>query len=171
LIRVRTHFDDSVRESTTLTMKKEAPAPTLDYLSEEDRKALEAYHKEVDELFFSHYEVTQQGLIQKDAVSINISKAKVTPEVWSNPSLSLDDVQVMINSTLERQAKSSDELICRLIEERDWRRHVDSNVQISSCANNFAKNQSSTKWHIGERHITAKSISPADEPFLQLNHH
>jgi hypothetical protein len=33
--------------------------PTLDHLSEEYRKALEAYHKEVDELFFSCYEVTR----------------------------------------------------------------------------------------------------------------
>jgi hypothetical protein len=27
--------------------------PTLDHLSAEDRKALEAYHKEVDEIFLS----------------------------------------------------------------------------------------------------------------------
>jgi hypothetical protein len=33
--------------------------PTFDYLSEEDHKALEAYLKVVDELFFSHYEVTR----------------------------------------------------------------------------------------------------------------
>jgi hypothetical protein len=32
---------------------------TFDYLSEEDHKALEAYLKVVDELFFSHYEVTR----------------------------------------------------------------------------------------------------------------
>jgi hypothetical protein len=50
---------------------------------------------------------------------INIRKAEVTPEVRSNPSLSLDDVQVMINSTLKRQANSSDELMRRLIEEQD----------------------------------------------------
>jgi hypothetical protein len=54
-----------------------------------------------------------------DAALINILKSEVTPEVWSNPLLSLDDVQVMINSTLERQAKSSNELMRRLIEERD----------------------------------------------------
>jgi hypothetical protein len=32
--------------------------PTLDHLSEEDCKVLEAYHKEVDEIFLSRYEVT-----------------------------------------------------------------------------------------------------------------
>jgi hypothetical protein len=47
-----------------------------------------------------------------------IRKVEVTPEVWSNPLLSLDDIQFMINSVLERQSKSSDELMCRLIEER-----------------------------------------------------
>jgi hypothetical protein len=31
--------------------------PTLDHLSKEDRKALEAYHKEVDEIFLLRYEV------------------------------------------------------------------------------------------------------------------
>jgi hypothetical protein len=76
--------------------------PTLDHLLEEDCKALEAYHKEVDEIFLLCYEVTRQGLIQKD----------------TTPRFSLDDVQVMINSTLERQAKTSNELMRRLIEER-----------------------------------------------------
>jgi hypothetical protein len=48
---------------------------TLDHLSEEDHKALEAYHKEVDEIFLSCYKVTWQGLIQKDAAPINIPKS------------------------------------------------------------------------------------------------
>jgi hypothetical protein len=33
--------------------------PTLYHLSEEDHKTLEAYHKEVDEIFLSRYEVTR----------------------------------------------------------------------------------------------------------------
>jgi hypothetical protein len=70
-IRVPTHFGNSVGESTTSTMKKGVLSsngsdlnkdniirPTLDHLSEEDRIALEAYHKEVDEIFLSRYEVT-----------------------------------------------------------------------------------------------------------------
>jgi hypothetical protein len=31
--------------------------PTFDHITEEDRKVLEDYCKEVDELLFSHYEV------------------------------------------------------------------------------------------------------------------
>jgi hypothetical protein len=48
----------------------------------------------------------------------------------------------MINSVLERQAKSSDELVRRLIEELDGKKLVDSNVNpssSSSCAVNFAQ--------------------------------
>jgi hypothetical protein len=40
---------------------------TFDHLTVENCKALEAYHKEVYELFFLCYEGTRQGLIQKDA--------------------------------------------------------------------------------------------------------
>jgi hypothetical protein len=52
-------------------------------------------------------------------VPIIIHKAEVTTEVWANPSLSHDDVQSMINFALESQAKSNDELMCRLIEKQD----------------------------------------------------
>jgi hypothetical protein len=43
----------------------------------------------------------------------------VIPKVRLDPSPSHNDIQAMINSALERQAKSSDELLRRLIEERD----------------------------------------------------
>jgi hypothetical protein len=124
LIRVPIHFGNSVGESTTSTMKhgdsdtnvsdlnkNNIIEPTLNHLLEEDRKVFEAYHKEVDEIFMSCYEVTWQGLVQKDATRINIHKSEVTPEVWSNPLLSLDDVQIMINSALERKVKSSNALV------------------------------------------------------------
>jgi hypothetical protein len=75
-IHVPTYFCDSARELTTSTMKKGDPdtsgsdlnknniiKPTLNHLLNKDCKALEAYHKEVDEIFLSHYEVTRQGLI------------------------------------------------------------------------------------------------------------
>jgi hypothetical protein len=91
-------------------------------LLEEDCKELEAYCEEVDELFLSCNEVTRQGLIQKDAAPIVICKAEVTPEVRSNPLLSLDNVQSIVNSALERQVKSSDELMHRLIEEWDGKK-------------------------------------------------
>jgi hypothetical protein len=60
-----------------------------------------------------------QGAILKDTMPIIIRKAEVTPEVWPNPLLSLNDVQSMVNSTLERRAKSTDELLCTLKEEQD----------------------------------------------------
>jgi hypothetical protein len=113
---------------------------TLDHLSEEDRKTLETYH-EVDKIFLLRHKVTRQGLIQKYAASINIRKSEVTPEVQSNLSLSIDDVQVMINFALDRQAKSINELKRRLIEERNDKKLLDSNVHASSyfCAINFAQ--------------------------------
>jgi hypothetical protein len=58
----------------------------------------------------------------KDTTPIIIYKAEVTPEVWPNPSLSLDDVQSMINSVSDRQARSNDEFMRRLIEERDGKK-------------------------------------------------
>jgi hypothetical protein len=75
LIHVPTYFGDSAGDSTTSTMKGVPDTNrsnlnndniikhTLDHLSEEDRKVLEAYHKEVDEIFLSRYEVTWQGLV------------------------------------------------------------------------------------------------------------
>jgi hypothetical protein len=148
-----THFSDSVGESTTSrtsSMKKgsfDVNGFNLDKnniikptLTEEDRKVLETYRADLDELFYSCYEVTRQGLVLKDTSPIIIRKAEVTLEVWFNPSLSLDDVQSMNNSTLERQVKSSDELVCRLIEEWDGKKLVNSNVNhSSSCAVNFAQ--------------------------------
>jgi hypothetical protein len=50
----------------------------------------------------------------------------------------------MINSTLERQARSGDELMHRLIEERDRKKLIDSNVDPSSCSINFAQTNSQT---------------------------
>jgi hypothetical protein len=58
----------------------------------------------------------------------------VTPEVQPNQSLSLDDVQSMINYVLKRQAKSSDELMRRLIEEHDGKKLIDSIANPSSSS-------------------------------------
>jgi hypothetical protein len=112
--------------------------PTLDTLMQDGRKALESYHANLDELFYSCYEVMQQRVILKDTAPIIIHKAKVAPEVQPNPSLSLDDVESMINSALERQAKSSDELVRRLIEERHGKKLANSDVNPSSSS--FAVN-------------------------------
>jgi hypothetical protein len=62
-------------------------------------------------------------------------------EVWPNPSPSLNDVQNMINSALERQAKSTDELLRRLIEEQDGKKldTTSTNPSSSTCAVNFTQ--------------------------------
>jgi hypothetical protein len=60
--------------------------------------------------------------VLKDTMSIVFNKLEVIPEVWSNPSPSHNDIQGMINSTLERQAKSTDEVMHRLAEERDGKK-------------------------------------------------
>jgi hypothetical protein len=55
-------------------------------------------------------------------------------------------MQSMINSILERQARSSDKLMRRLIEERDRKKLVDCNVNpSSSCAVNFTQTNTVTE--------------------------
>jgi hypothetical protein len=84
--------------------------PTFDTLTEEGRKAFKVYRVNLKELFLSRCEVTWQGTVLKDTTPIIFTKLDVIPEVRPNPSPSLNDVQNMINSALERQAKSTDKL-------------------------------------------------------------
>jgi hypothetical protein len=115
--------------------------PTFDTLTKEGRKVFQAYRTNLEELFLSRCEVMWHGTVLKDTVLIVFTKPEVIPEVRPNPSPSLNDVQVMINSAWERQAKSTDELLRRLIEERDRKKHSDANVNPSSstCVVNFAQ--------------------------------
>jgi hypothetical protein len=154
---VRTHFRDSTRESTTLSTismkggnsghngsdlgKGNILKPTFDTLTEEGYKAFEAYPNNLEEFFLSCCEVMRQGTVLKVTTPIVFTKPEVIPKVQRNPTPSLNDVQNMINSALERQAKSTDELLCRLIEERDGIKHDDSNVNPSSSTStvNFAQ--------------------------------
>jgi hypothetical protein len=55
--------------------------PSFDTLMEEGLKALESYRTDLDELFYSRYEVMQQGVVLKDDAPIIIHNAKVTLEV------------------------------------------------------------------------------------------
>jgi hypothetical protein len=93
---------------------------TFDTLTEEGHKAFEAYHADFEELFLSCGEVMWQGAVLRDTTPIVFNKPEVTPEVRPDPSPSRNDIQSMINSVLERQTKSADELLCWLIEERSW---------------------------------------------------
>jgi hypothetical protein len=147
---VETHFGDSARESDTSRtssmkggnfgtngsdpVKNNIINPTFDTLTEEGRKVFKAYRVNFDELFLSRYEMMRQGAILKDTMLIIIHKAEVTLEVWPNPSFSFNDVQSMINSGLERQAKSTNELLHRLIEEQDGKKLDNSSINPSSSS-------------------------------------
>jgi hypothetical protein len=92
--------------------------PTFDTLTDEDHKAFKAYRTNLEDLFLLHCKVMLHGSVLKDTTPILFNKPEVIPKVRSDPSPSHNDIQFMIDSTLERQAKSIDELLRRLIEER-----------------------------------------------------
>jgi hypothetical protein len=112
--------------------------PTFNTLTEEGRKAFDVYHANLEELFLSCCEVTRHGTILKDTTLIIFNRPEVIPEMKPNPSLSHYDVQVMINSALERQVKSTNELLRRLIEE--W--------NVTSLIVTVAKSLYSTVHHL-----------------------
>jgi hypothetical protein len=159
---VVTYFGDSARELTTSNTssmkgghsghngsdldKGNILKPTFDTLMEEGRKAFKAYRANLEDLFLSHCEVTRQGTVLKDTTPIVFTKAEVMPEVRSNPSLSLNDVQNIINSTLEMQAKNTNGLLRRLIEERDGKKldTTSANPSSSTCIVNFTQTNSHT---------------------------
>jgi hypothetical protein len=154
---VRTHFDDSTGESTTSntsSMKGENSGnnrsnldkgnilnPTFDTLTEQGHKAFKAYLANLEELFLLRCEVTRHGIILKDTTPIVFNKPQVIPEVRLDPSPSRNDIQVMIDSALERQAKSTNEMLRRLIEERDGKRLdvTSANPSSSTCAISFTQ--------------------------------
>jgi hypothetical protein len=112
--------------------KSNISKPTFDILMKEGRKAFEAYRADFEELILSHGEVTWQGIVLWDTTPIIFNKPEVTPEVWPDPSLPHNDIQSMINSALESQAKSTNELLRRLIEERDGKKLGSTSVNSSS---------------------------------------
>jgi hypothetical protein len=115
--------------------------PTFDTLTEESRQAFKAYIIDLRELFLSRCEVTQQGTVLQDTASIVFSKPEVIPKVRPDPSPSRNDIQFMINSPLERQAKSNDELLRRLIEEQDGKKLDATKVNpfSSTCTISFTQ--------------------------------
>jgi hypothetical protein len=93
--------------------------PTFDTLTNEGRQAFEAYIVDLRELFLSCCEVTRQGTVLQDTTQIIFHKPEIIPEVRPDPSPSRNDIQLMIDPALERQANSINELLRRLIKERD----------------------------------------------------
>jgi frataxin-like iron-binding protein CyaY len=111
---------------------------TFDTLTEEGHQVFEAYIDDLRELFLSHCEVTRQGTVLQDTTPIIFNKLEVIPEVWLDPSSSHNDIQFMIDSALERQAKNTDEMLCRLTEERDGKKFDTTSVNLSStCTVSF----------------------------------
>jgi hypothetical protein len=98
--------------------------PTFNTLMEEGHKAFKAYLADLEGLFHLCCKLMRQGIVLKDTTPIIFNKPEIIPEVRPNPSPSLNHVQVMINSALEKQAKSTDELLHRFIEERDGKNMV-----------------------------------------------
>jgi hypothetical protein len=154
---VATHFGDSTGGSTTSSTSSTKGGnsgnngsdldkgyilkPTFNTMMEEGRKAFEEYCANLEKLFLLRCEVTQHGTILQDTMPIVFIKPKVIAKVRPNPSPSLNDVHNMINSTLERQAKSTDELLHRLIEERDGKKldATSANPSFSTCVVNFTQ--------------------------------
>jgi hypothetical protein len=130
---VATHFGDSAGELSTSSMssmkggnsgnnrsdldKGNILKPTFDTLMEEGHQAFEGYITDLRELFLSHCKVMRQGTILQDSTLIVFNKLEVIHEVRPDPSPSHNDIQFMIDSALERHAKSTNELLHRLIEE------------------------------------------------------
>jgi hypothetical protein len=96
---------------------------------------------------------------------IIFNKPEVIPEVRSNPSLSHNDVQLMINSALERQPKSTDELLHRLIEERDEKKldATSANPSSSICVVSFTQTNPHTSGpSTGDTSMPKPSAQPVN---------
>jgi hypothetical protein len=90
-------------------------------------------------------------------------KPEVIPEVWSESLPSRNGIQSMINSALQRQTKSTDELLRRLIEERDGIKLGSTSVNPSSstCAVSFTQTNSHTSGtSVGDTTIPNTSALP-----------
>jgi hypothetical protein len=136
---------------------------TSSSLTKDGRKAFKVYHANLEELFLLRCEVTRQGTVLKDTMPIIFNKPEVIPGVRPNPLPSLNDVQNMINSALERQAKNTDVLLRSLIEEQDGKKldATSANPSSSTCAISFAQ----TNPHIsgpltGDTSMPNPSVQP-----------
>jgi hypothetical protein len=176
---VRTHFGNFTRESTTSNTssmkggnsgnngsdldKNNILKATFDTLTEEGHRAFEAYRTNLEELILSCYKVTWHGTVLNDTMSIVFHKPEVIPEVWSESLPSRNGIQSMINSALQRQTKSTDELLRRLIEERDGKKLGSTSVNPSSstCVVSFTQTNSHTSGtSVGDTTIPNTSALP-----------
>jgi hypothetical protein len=112
--------------------------PTFETLTEEGRKVFKAYHVDLEELFLSCCEVMWQWTVLRDTTLSIFRKPEVIPELRPDPSPSRNDIQSMINSALEKQAKSTNELLHRLIEERHGKKLDATSINPSSSSGAFS---------------------------------
>jgi hypothetical protein len=106
-----------------------------------------------------------QGTVFWDTTPIVFNKPEVIPEVRPDPSRSRNDIQFMIDSALERQAKSIDELLCRLIAERDGKKLNATNVNPSSstCTISFTQTNPHTSGpSVGDTSMPNSSAQPVN---------
>jgi hypothetical protein len=139
--------------------------PTFDTLMEEGRQTFEAYIADLRELFLSRCEVTRQVTVLQDTTPIVFNKPEVIPEVRSDPSLSHNDIQFMIDSTLEGQAKSTDELMHMLIEERNGKKLDATSINPSSsiCTVSFIQtNRHTSGPTVGSTSMPNPSAQPVN---------
>jgi hypothetical protein len=139
--------------------------PTFDTLMEEGRKTFNAYCANLEELFLLRGKVTRHGTTLKDNTSIIFNGLEVIPEVRPNLPLPHNDVQVMMNYALETQEKSTDELLCRLIEERDGKKLdvTSANPSSSTCAVSFTQTNPHTSGpSVGGTSMPNRSTQPVN---------
>jgi hypothetical protein len=140
--------------------------PTFNTLTKEGHKAFEAYHANVEEIFLLCCDVTWQGTVLQDTTSIVFNKPEVIPKVWPDPSPSRNDIEAIVNYAIERQVKSTDELLRRLIEERN-RKKLDAtsvNPSSSTCAVSFTQTNPHTS---GASAVSNSMPNPSAQP---VNH-
>jgi hypothetical protein len=65
---------------------------TFDTLTEEGRKAFEAYRFNLEELFLSCCKVTRHGIVLKDTTMIIFHRPEIILEVRPDPSPSRNDI-------------------------------------------------------------------------------
>jgi len=74
--------------------------------------------------------------VQKESEPFVVYRSQVPPQVTA-PTHSLESIQSMIDTALDRQARASNELMRRLIEERDGKKVADNHANVSSPSGDF----------------------------------
>jgi hypothetical protein len=97
---------------------------------------------------------------------IFFNKHEVIPEIRPDPSPSHNDIQSMINFVLKRQAKNTDKLLSRWIEEWDGKKHYATSV--NSFSSTYVVSFTQTNLHTSGPSTGGTSMpNPSAQP---VNH-